>query len=317
MDVGDDLAHVEEALEAALADEPTLVAEVTGHLLKSGGKRLRPALVLLGGHAGTYRIERLAPVAAAAELIHTATLVHDDIIDAAATRRGAETVSRRWDQHTAVLAGDWLFAKAFSILSESKRPAVVGAMAAVVFQMCSGEIQQNLGTHRPLGQDEAEYLSRIGKKTAEFIGQACRVGALMSDASAEVAAALYQYGFAVGMGFQIVDDLLDMTADAKVLGKATGSDLRAGVYTLPVIYALQQASGRERLLGLCQQVETLGDSEMDEVTAILQECGAFGYAQKKAQGYITAAKAALSVLGPGELRDELFGLADGVLSREL
>ena len=315
-DIATDLADVERYLGQILDEGPQAVRDAASHLFKAGGKRLRPALVLFGAKFGQYRYADVRDVAAAAELIHMATLVHDDIIDQADVRRGQPTVHALWGEQAAVLTGDYLFAKAFSLLAEAPVSAVVGVMADVVYRMCSGEIAQNVASRQQSLPDEEQYLDRIAAKTAVFIAQSCRAGAMACRADAAVQQALYDYGYAMGMGFQIVDDLLDLTAEPKTLGKAIGSDLRAHVITLPVIHGLSASQQRSELRSIAEGAEVSGDS-VRTVREILERSGSFAYAEELARNFIDQAKASLAKLCDLPARTSLLAMADFVLERQL
>lgn len=315
-DIAADLSDVEQYLTQILGEGPQTVREVALHLLQAGGKRLRPALVLLGAKFGNYSYEIARPVAAATELIHMATLVHDDVIDRAELRRGRPTVHARWGEHTAVLTGDFLFAKAFSLLSEVPVGRVVGIMADVVFRMCSGEIAQNVAARDHSVPDEDQYLDRIAQKTALFIAESCRLGAIAGGAGETAEQALYDYGYAMGMGFQIIDDLLDLTAEPKTLGKLLGSDLRAHVITLPVIHGLKSSVRRGELLTIAEREEVTGES-VATVREILETSGSFGYAEELAARFIQQAKDSLAGLRDVAAKVTLLSMADFVTERNV
>ena len=315
-DIATDLADVERYLGQLLDEGPQAVRDTASHLFKAGGKRLRPALVLFGAKFGQYRFADVRDVAAAAELIHMATLVHDDIIDRAEVRRGQPTVHALWGEQAAVLTGDYLFAKAFSLLSTVPVGSVVGVMADVVHRMCAGEIAQNVAAHQTSLPDEQQYLDRIAAKTAVFIAQSCRAGAMACRAELAVQQALYDYGYAMGMGFQIVDDLLDLTAEPKTLGKAIGSDLRAHVITLPVIHGLHASQQRSELQSIAEREEVSGDA-VRTVREILERAGSFSYAEELAKNFIHKAKASLEMLRDMPARASLLAMADFVLERQL
>lgn len=308
------LALVEEEIRRVLRDENRLVEDVATHLLQGGGKRIRPALVLLAGEIWQGPAELLIPVAAAAELIHMATLVHDDTMDQAPLRRGVPTVNAVWGVHVAILTGDYLFAKAFSLLAATGDNRAVRVMADVVFQMCTGEIAQHAQAFRP-DQTEAEYLHRIDKKTAYFIAECCRLGGLLSGATEAEQEALRDFGYGIGMGFQIVDDILDLTASAQKLGKPIGSDLRCGVITLPVIHALHHSPQRERIAHLIR-TRTLGDAEVDEIRHLVERCGGLHHAFRMAERFTEGARRRLDALPPTPAREALREMAAYLVRRE-
>lgn len=311
-----DLPKVEAAIEAAVETREGFVAEVSTHLLRGGGKRIRPALVLLCAKAGEYRLSRLIPVAAAVELIHMATLVHDDVVDAASTRRGVPTVNAKWNNGVSVLAGDYLFAKAFSLLAGVGDPRVVEIMADVVFAMSQGELQQ-MATAGDPDQTVDDYFDRIRKKTGYFIAESCRVGAVVARLPEETVQALYRFGLGIGTGFQIIDDVLDFTASAWELGKPAAADLRSGLITLPVIHALAACSPseRERLGGLLRQ-RPIPEEGIALALEAVHRSGALEAAGRIATEQIQRAKAELECLRDSPVKATLHQVADFVLQRK-
>lgn len=309
-----DLARVEQEITEALTDENALVTEIATHLLRGGGKRLRPALVLLV--AGMYQADPALArsVAAAVEIIHMATLVHDDAVDRSALRRGVPTVNARWGDDAAILMGDYLFAHAFSKLAQTGNNRVVRIMADVVSRMASGEFEQLTEGYDP-SQDEADYIRRIDKKTGYFIAQSCRVGAVLAGADEHEEEALARYGYHIGLGFQIIDDILDFTSSEERLGKPAGSDLRGGILTLPVIHALAHSPQKERLAEMIE-ARQFTDDDIREVKAILEECGAIEYAGESARRHTRQAKEALQVLPETPGRNILEELADYLVQRD-
>lgn len=306
------LAAVEALLHASLGSDVPAVAAMGAHLL-GGGKRLRPALVLLSGGAVGAPLERLVPVAAACELTHMATLVHDDVVDDSDRRRGLPTVHAKWGVPMSVLIGDHLFARGFALLAAQGDPAVVRVMSDVVSATCSGEIdelacQWDTETVSPEG-----YMRRVRGKTGRFIQECCGLGALVARAPAAWSEALLTYGAEVGDCFQVVDDLLDLTAEPEVLGKPTGSDLRSGVYTLPVVLALRGPGGAE-LRRLLQQ-RPVADGTVAAVRDILERTGALRHAGAVACAMAGRAQAALGALPDSPQRDALHALAVALASR--
>lgn len=309
-----DLPQVEAYIEATLAAKDPLLVEISTHLLRAGGKRLRPALVLLAAKAYHYDLPQLLPVATAVELIHMATLVHDDVVDHSQLRRGRPTVNARWSDGFSVLAGDYLFAKSFSILAQTGNNELVRIMSDVVYEMSTGEIQQ-LASIFDLGQTEADYYERIRRKTGVFIEESCRLGAVAVGAPLAVVEALARYGHGLGMGFQVIDDILDFTATASKLGKPIGSDLRAGLLTLPLLHALQTSPKAETLRSIVATRE-ITDARAEETVAIIREAGSLEYSYKTAERFIQDAKAALAELPDTAARTNLAAVADFVLERE-
>lgn len=310
------LARVEERISESLTAEDKLIEDVSTHLLRAGGKRLRPALVLLSGMACREKadLEPLVPVAAAAELIHMATLVHDDAVDQSFVRRGGPTVNARWGDNVAILMGDYLFARAFALLAATGKNKNVGVMAEVVFEMSLGEIQQ-LAQAYDAEQTEDAYIKRINRKTALLFAASCRLGAYLSGAPPEQEEALGRFGSLIGCGFQIIDDILDLTSEEDRLGKPIGSDLRSGVVTLPVIHALNR-SGQRELIATHIRDRKLGEKEITDIRALVEECGGIEYARDGAERLTRQAREQLAQLPASLARDALESLADILLRRD-
>lgn len=307
-----EMQAVDRLITSVVTQEDLLVQRVADHLLQAGGKRVRPALVLMAGRVEDRPSEHLVPIAAAVELIHMATLVHDDIIDRADVRRGRPALRQAFDDQVAVLSGDFLFARAFQILGATGRPSVVATAADVVHAMCVGEIRQNLDHGRIA--TVAEYLRRIEAKTATFLAASCRLGALATNATAAHSDALFRFGWHVGMAFQLIDDLLDIVADPAKLGKSVASDFAQGVITLPVIYALERTDHREELLASLNRCQDPSDRR--HVIEILDQTGSLSAVRAQAEGMVEIAIDALDDLPAGPARTALETLARFVATRE-
>jgi heptaprenyl diphosphate synthase len=241
-----DLEVVEDLLNQSMDTNQLELRESSTHLLRAGGKRMRPVFVLLSGRFGTSSTKKqVIDAAVALELIHMATLVHDDVIDNASLRRGQETVKARWDNRVAMYTGDYIISRALQIISDITIPQVHQELSKSIFLMCQGEIDQIQDLYNP-DLIIKQYLSRIKRKTALLMSISCQLGALVSHASPKIVRHLKRYGYYVGMAFQLTDDVLDFTGDEKTLGKPAGSDLRQGNVTLPVIYALKNLPLEER-----------------------------------------------------------------------
>lgn len=232
------LQAVEERLREIASDRAGTLGAHAGHVIRAGGKRLRPLLVILCSGIDDPSCRPLIDVAAAAELIHTASLIHDDIIDRSGSRRSVPTLNRLHGSHTAVLTGDFLFAFAFGLLTRSRRPESLALMTDAVQAMCQAEIEQRESLFQ-FSLTESMYLHRIEQKTAVLLAACCGAGALAGGLEPGAVASLASYGRNLGLSFQITDDLLDFTGDSAALGKPAGSDLAQGILTLPVIYLLQ------------------------------------------------------------------------------
>lgn len=311
--IANNMSTVDQRLKEALEQHNPVVREVSEYLNQASGKRLRPALVLLSGRVGDPDGPSfdLLDVAAAVEMIHMATLVHDDIIDEADVRRGMPAVRRRFSDPVAVLSGDFLFARAFQILASTRRPEIVELAAEVVYVMSTGEISQHLDQGR-IASEEA-YWRRIEAKTGFFLETCCRLGASAAVAAPLVQDALARYGHHIGLAYQVVDDLLDWTADPAVLGKAVGEDLAMGIFTLPVIHALEH-----RLYGatLRQILDDRRADMVDRVRELLADSGSLDYCRTRAVEHLDQARGALADLSPSAERDELLQVADFIGVRD-
>lgn len=313
-EIGAELTEVERALEAAVDSGDQLLTEVTTHLLKGGGKRIRPALVLLSSRFPEADFSRVLPAAVAAELIHMATLVHDDIIDEADLRRGRPTVNSKWSSHVAVLAGDFFFAKAFMLLADTGDNRLVRLMSNLVYEMSRGELIQS-ASYFDVEQTEADYYERVKRKTAFFLADSCRAGALAGRATEAEAEALYQYGLKIGISFQIIDDLLDFKGSAEQVGKPVGGDLQAGILTLPVLHALAHAPQGAELRRLIEGRQ-IGPAEVQQVTEWCEAAGSFAYARSAAERYLAEALDHLQEIERLRSRETLAAVAHFVIDRQ-
>jgi octaprenyl-diphosphate synthase len=312
-----DLDAIEVALEKNLNPHLDLVREVAGHILFSGGKRLRPLLMVLSarvcGYAGSYD----KSFATALEYLHAATLLHDDLVDGSALRRGKTAAHLKWGSSIAVLVGDFLLARALSVSAATGSVRIVQILAELTEQMSQGEVHQ-LMRKGDIGLSEDEYLDVIRRKTAVLFEAACRVSAVLAGAPSENESALARFGFNLGMAFQIADDLFDYTMETAQLGKPVGSDLREGKLTLPVIHALRQTQAAERdwMVRVIRNPEFSSD-DFRTLVDRLRACGAVRYAQQVAEGYIAAAKRDLAVFPPSDTLETLNDIADYALHRRI
>lgn len=262
-----DIGFIERQLYNSIQGDDPLLSETSLHLLKAGGKRLRPVFVLLGAKFGNYDINKLQYVAVPLELIHSASLVHDDVIDDATLRRGKPTVKSKWDNPIAMYTGDYIYAKALMLVTELKNPDIHRTLAKALVQMSIGEMEQIRDFYNTK-QSVRNYLLRIRRKTALLIAISCQLGAMAAGVSKEYSRLLYQYGYNVGMAFQIRDDLLDLCGTEKAIGKPPGSDMRQGNITLPVIYTLQHSENKEQLLVEIDKIRQQDDGIKDTSKAI-------------------------------------------------
>ena len=289
------------------------IPEVTAHLVNAGGKRLRPMLCLaaaaMTGEAAGHDVR----LAATVEFIHTATLLHDDVVDDARQRRGRPTANLLWDNTSSVLVGDYLFARAFQLMVECGSLRVLDILSDAAATIAEGEVLQ-LTAQRNLGVDGETYIRIARGKTAALFAAACEAGALVAGADDARAAAFRAYGDALGIAFQIADDLLDYAGDSTATGKAVGGDLSEGKMTLPVIRSV--ATGEDR--AFWERVVARGDlreGDLDEALAIFARHGALEATRQEALAWSARARDALSEVAPGPLRDALIDLADYVVAR--
>jgi heptaprenyl diphosphate synthase len=287
----DDLARVEKALLANVRTGDPFLAEVASHLITAGGKRLRPALaVAVGELGGGPADDDVIMGAVAVELVHLGSLYHDDVMDEARTRRTVESVNARWGNLVAILAGDFLLARA-SEIAASLGTEIAGLLAATIGKLCEGQVRELAQTF-DVTRSEESYLTSIAGKTAALMATACRVGAITAGLDRPGVEALTAYGERVGMVFQIVDDILDVVATDEELGKPAGNDLVEGVYTLPVIRALAESEALRKLLGT-----PLERAEVEAARALVRSNGAVGAAVDVARRYAGESKAALATVG--------------------
>jgi len=312
--IAEDLRQVEAAIEEALETQDTMLGEVSTHLLRAGGKRIRPALVILASKFPGVALSQIMPVAVAVELIHMATLVHDDVVDHASVRRGRPTVNAKWSNQVSVLTGDYLFAKGFSILAETGNTRVVKVMADTVYEMSRGELAQ-IASYFQVDQTEADYYERIAQKTGYLIADSCRLGGIAAGASEAEVQALYDYGMGVGLSFQIADDLLDFHGSAAQVGKPVCGDLKTGILTLPVIHALQHSPHSKELRDMIA-TQSISDTDVNRVKEILEGAGSFTYARQKADEHLAKAVDSLNRVPNLATRTALQALADFVINRQ-
>lgn len=309
-----DLDHIQALFERELTAPDPFIGELVAHVLHTPGKMIRPALVCLSAQAAGGAGEARLWIAAAVELIHAASLIHDDIIDSAELRRGAATVNVRWGNQIAVLLGDYLFARAFDLLSRVRHPDVALAMAEASVAMSQAEILQIKYGAAP-HDDDGMYFRIIGGKTAHLFSAACRAGALVAR-NPSVSGPLAAYGRDWGMAFQITDDALDLTGGTEVLGKPIGSDIRGGKVTLPVIHTLRTAAPADRARLLQLVGGTPGQNgPVEEVQGLLARYRGVEHALAVAGEYSARAAAALGALRDGPARDSLLALTEFVVSR--
>jgi heptaprenyl diphosphate synthase len=310
-----DLQEIENEMADTVTSDLPILSETSLHLLKAGGKRIRPVFVLLAGKFGDYSMDTLKQVAVPLELIHMATLVHDDVIDDADTRRGQLTVKSKWDNRIAMYTGDYIYAKALTVITRLEKPRIHQILSGAIVQMCIGEMEQ-IRDFFNVDQSVRNYLRRIRRKTALLIAISCQLGAIATDAPPRVSNALYRFGYNVGMAFQITDDLLDLCGTEKAIGKPPGSDLRQGNITLPVIFALKEEALRGRLL---DEIETIRVSEnsvnSSPAVKLVRSSRGVKTAEEMADRYIMKALKALDSLPDLPAKRNLADIARFVAKR--
>ena len=298
-----DRERIEAAMRSAVVTSDPYLTEIASHLIVAGGKRLRPVLSVVAGQlTGGTASDDVVQGGVACELVHLGSLYHDDVMDEAATRRGVETVNARWGNLQAILAGDFLLSRA-SEIAASLGTEVAGLLARTIGWLCEGQIEELRHTY-DVGRPEASYFASIHGKTASLYGTAARIGGIVADLDRSSIDALTEYGNAYGMVFQIVDDVLDLTATAEQLGKPAGHDMEEGVYTLPVLRTL--ATGRssaDELRALLGQ--PLDAVRRDQALAIVRSDEGIESAIVTARDYVTAAVTACDRLGDGAVTDSL------------
>lgn len=315
----DDLRRVDEVLRERLNSDAPYVDELLRYVADLGGKRLRPALLLLAAKASRDVQPAHHVLAAVVEMIHTATLVHDDVLDEAEERRHRPTVHRRWGVKTAILLGDHLFSRAFHLAStvgDAETCEIIGRSTNIV---CEGELWQN-GESGKWEMPEEDYLTMIGQKTAELCACCCELGARHAGASVEVVEALRRYGNYLGIAFQIADDVLDLTGRSELTGKSLGTDLHLGKPTLPLIHWLARMSPGERrakIRGLVDATAKNGDGRdlRGDIGRGIASSGAVDYALARARAFAESARGELEQLAPSDAKDSLTRLCQFVVAR--
>jgi octaprenyl-diphosphate synthase len=326
--VRDDLALVEQEIAAqnSAAIEP--VAEIASYLREGGGKRLRPALLLLAAGAAGYRGPSAVRMGAVVEMIHSATLVHDDVIDGAQTRRGRPSTNARWGNHMSVLAGDWLYMQSFAMALRERNFAILDILIGLTQNMVEGELLQLTRLGR-MDLTEADATELAYRKTACLFSGCARLGAVLGKQPKNIEDALAEYGRNAGLAFQLVDDLLDFTASPEQLGKPVLSDLKEGKVTLPLIFALEaetldadgKSNGHSRSEGrqlVAKVLEERGFLSVrpEQITKLVKETGALARASNLAREYVSRAKASLEELPETEYRRALLAVPDFILDRK-
>ncbi len=311
--VSDDLSAINRHIANQIESDIPLIREIGRYIVDAGGKRLRPITLLLAarslGYQGTAHID----LGAVIEFIHTATLLHDDVVDKSDLRRGRKTTNAVWGNPASVLVGDFLYSRAFEMMVGVDRMSVMRIMAATTNRISEGEVLQLLNANSP-NVSEADYLETITRKTAKLFESAAQIGALLANAAPATESALAEFGLNIGISFQIVDDALDYRSETENIGKNTGDDLADGKVTLPLIHALRVCTPSDNRL--IQAAISTGDrSQFDTIVAIIESTDSLAYTSRIAGEYAAQAKQALELLPPSGYRNALSKLAEFSVSR--
>jgi geranylgeranyl pyrophosphate synthase len=309
-----DMALVEQLIDGVKQVEYEPLARMLNHVLGAGGKRVRPALALLGGTFQDYDLDALAPLAASIEVLHTATLVHDDVIDTAATRRGRATSNALFNNAPSVMLGDFMFAHAAELVARTGNVRVIQLFARTLMRMATGELDQDISAF-DASKQIGDYLHRIGGKTASLFGTACEGGAIASHAPESWIDALRDYGFNLGVAFQIVDDILDFTGDEAAMGKPVGSDLKEGTLTLPSLLLLETDTSSKNPVRRLFGAQRNRDRYLADAVAAVRAGDTIARSTAIAEDFGERATLALGALPDSDARRTLTSLVSYVLSR--
>ena len=314
--VRDDLERVEREISLETVASVDAVTTISRYLQAGGGKRLRPILVLLASRLAGEVTDSSIRMAAVVEMIHTATLVHDDVIDIAKTRRGRPSPNTIWGNHTCVLAGDWLYMQAFQIALRERNFRVLDLLIALTQMMVEGELLQ-LELIGKINISEADYMELVDRKTASLFSACARLGAMMGGADEAAETRMGEFAWSLGIAFQLVDDVLDFTSHEKVLGKPVGSDLREGKVTLPLIYALEHATAEEReLVDAVLKDGNYDRAPFDKILGLIERHRGFDRVHDRAQAFTDKARAIVTEFPDSPYQRALTALTDLVTDRD-
>jgi octaprenyl-diphosphate synthase len=311
--VAEDTKAVDALIVRRLRSDVVLINQIGHYIVNSGGKRLRPLSVLLAARACGYNGSHHVDLAAVVEFIHTATLLHDDVVDESALRRNRETANVVWGNEASVLVGDFLYSRAFEMMVEVGSMRVMEILAHATNRIAEGEVLQLLNTRDP-DTDESRYMEVIKRKTATLFEAGTRLGAVLAEGPDYIEEAMAIYGLNLGIAFQLIDDALDYSADPAQIGKNLGDDLQEGKPTLPVIHAMSAGTAEQRQM-LRDAITQGGRERIDEVAAAIASTDAIAYTAQLARGYAQKAKDALSALDPTDASEAMAALADFAASR--
>lgn len=305
--IKDDMEAVNELVHEKLRSGVPLIDQLGNYIVNSGGKRLRPALVLLSANCFAYPERDHIKLAAIIEFIHTATLLHDDVVDASMLRRGKATVNQRWGNEASVLVGDFLYSRAFQMMVEVQSAHIMAILADATNTIAEGEVQQLLNRRDP-DTTEQRYLEVIHNKTAKLFEAAAQVGAVIAGQDAETERAMAVYGKHLGIAYQLIDDVLDYSASSERLGKNIGDDLAEGKPTLPLLYALWHGSNQQTAV-IKSAIHHGGRRDLEQINAAIEATGALGYTAERARKEASVAMEAIATLPQSEHQEALLALA--------
>jgi octaprenyl-diphosphate synthase len=308
-----DMRAVDAVVRDRLDSDVGLIRTIADYIVRAGGKRLRPAVLILIARALGYSGRQHHPLAAVIEFIHTATLLHDDVVDESQLRRSRPTANATFGNAASVLVGDFLYSRAFQMMVDAENLRVLRILADATNRIAEGEVLQLLNVHDP-SVDEARYMRVVERKTATLFEAAARIGAVLAGADARTEQGCASFGAALGTSFQIVDDVLDYSGQVADIGKQLGDDLREGKVTLPLIHALASASGEQRRL--LEQAIRDGGGDFSQIASIVNTSGAIAYARGRAGAIAESARATLTALPATSYRDSLLDLNSFALTRD-
>ncbi len=314
--VKDELQAVEREMAQNMLSEISMIPTVSRYLISSGGKRFRPMLLILCARLCGYNGQKTIPLASTIEFIHTATLLHDDVVDRAFVRRGLASANYVWGDGASVLVGDFLFTKSFSLIVKEGNLRILEVISAATTRMAEGEVMQLVKMGNPYISEE-DYFYVITNKTAVLISAACQIGAILATSTPATEKALKDFGLNLGIAFQLVDDILDYSAEAETLGKGIGQDLNEGKVTLPLIYILKTSPPRERekIVQIIQDKNRL-PADIAYLWRLIHEGGGLTYTIKIAENYVHRAKNLISSFPPSPEKEALLTLADYTVKRK-
>lgn len=311
-----DLTKLEASIDRLVTTKVSFIKEIVNHIIKSGGKRVRPILVILSSKLCGHKEDKFIPYAAIVEFIHTATLLHDDVVDNAQTRRGASTANTIWGNEASVLVGDFLYAKSMELLADAGNSEIFSVMAKTTKSLSEGEILELVKTS-DLETTEDEYFEIIGNKTAVLFSVACEIGAILGKVSSKKRDSIKSFGHSLGIAFQLQDDILDYMSYDNVLGKRVGTDIKEGKVTLPLIHAIKSASEKEKaVIKKMLGKPNVTEKDFEKARSIILKYGGIEYTADKTRQYTEAAKTYLKGFRASQYKDALFSLTDYMLSRK-